>query len=324
MIPTLIVISIISFTIIQLPPGDFLTSTLVAMSQSGESISQERMESLRARYGLDKPIYVQYLKWISGLARGDFGYSYEWHKPVNQLIWGRLGLTFAISLITLLFTWLIAFPIGLYSATHQYSIVDYVASFIGFIGLAIPNFMLALIFMWIGYASFGVSLGGLFSSQYIDAPFNIAKLIDMLKHLWIPVIVIGTAGTAGLIRIFRANILDEIKKAYVVTARSKGLKEIRLLFKYPVRIASIPFVSTIGWVLPGLISGATITAVVLSLPTTGPMLLRALKSQDMYLAGSFVMLLSFLTVVGTLVSDILLAAVDPRIRYQRVNAHEKA
>jgi len=279
-------------------------------------VDEATIAALRHRYGLDQPYYIQYFKWMWNMLHGDFGQSFEWNRPVNQLIWERLGLTVAVSLFTMVLTWVIAFPIGIYSATHQYSIGDYTVTFLGYIGLATPSFMIALILMWIAYSVFGASVGGLFSPEYIEAPWSWAKFVDMLGHLWIPAIVIGTAGTAGLIRTLRANLLDELHKPYVVAARAKGLPERQLFWKYPMRIAIVPFISTVGWSLPGIISGETITAVVLSLPTTGPLLLRALQSQDMYLAGSFVMLLSILTVLGTLISDILLGWVDPRIRYE--------
>lgn len=315
-IPTLIVISLIAFTLIQLPPGDFLTSMLTQMQQEGNDITDERIAALRARYGLDKPIYVQYFKWITNFIQGDMGFSFEWNQPVNKLIWERLGFTVVVALSSMIFSWVVALPIGIYSAIKQYSFLDYFFTLIAFFGLATPNFMLALIIMFIAYKYMGISIGGLFSPEYIAAPWDLAKLIDLLKHLWIPMIVVGTAGTAGLVRIMRANLLDELKKQYVVTARAKGLKQITLFLKYPVRIAINPFVSTAGWMLPQLFSGAVITAVVLSLPTTGPLLLRALMSQDMYLAGSFIMILSTLTVIGTLISDILLALIDPRIRFE--------
>lgn len=316
MIPTLILISVVSFIIIQLPPGDFLTSYIAQLSQTGETVDEATIAALKKRYGLDQPYYIQYLMWVKGMLQGDFGQSFEWNRPVSQLIWERLALTVAVSTFTMIFTWVLSFPIGMYSATHQYSAGDYLATFIGYIGLATPNFMIALILMWIAYSVFGASVGGLFSPQYVEAPWSWGKFLDMLNHLWIPAIVIGMGGTAGLIRTLRANLLDELHKPYVITARAKGVPERRLLWRYPLRIAIIPWISTVGWSLPGIISGETITAVVLSLPTTGPLLLRALQSQDMYLAGSFIMLLSFLTVIGTLVSDILLGWVDPRIRYE--------
>jgi len=315
-IPTLLFISIVSFAIIQLPPGDYLTSYLASLAATGEYMDPEVAEELRIHYGLDKPLYIQYLRWMWGMLHGDFGYSLEWKEPVSKLIWERLALTFVLSLSTLLFTWLVAIPIGVYSATHQYSAFDYIFTFFGFLGRGIPNFLFALVLMWIGFAYFGVDVGGLFSHEYLNAPWSLAKVWDMIKHLWIPMIVIGTSGTAGLIRIMRANTLDELHKPYVMTARAKGLPENRLLWRYPVRVALNPFVSTVGWALPELVSGTTITAIVLSLQTTGPLLYRALLTQDMQLAGSFIMLLSTLTVIGTLISDILLAWLDPRIRYE--------
>jgi peptide/nickel transport system permease protein len=315
MIPTLIVISIVSFVLIQLPPGDYLTAYIAQLSSTGETVDEALIESLKKRYGLDQPIYVQYAKWVWGFMRGDFGQSFEWNKPVRELIGERLALTILISFATLAFTWIVAIPIGIYSATHQYSIGDYGFTFVGFIGLATPNFLLALILMFFAYRYFGTSIGGLFSPQYIEAQWSWGKVVDLLKHLWIPIIVVGTAGTAGMIRVMRGNLLDELRKQYVVTARSRGVNETKLLFKYPVRVALNPIISSVAWLLPQLISGATITSVVLSLPTTGPLLLRSLMSQDMYLAGTFVMFLAFLTVIGTLVSDILLAWVDPRIRF---------
>ncbi|MBC7319161.1 ABC transporter permease [bacterium] len=316
MVPTLILISVVSFIIIQLPPGDFLTSYIAQLSQTGETVDEATIAALKKRYGLDQPYYIQYFMWVKGMFQGDFGQSFEWNRPVSQLIWERLGLTVAVSIFTMLFSWALSFPIGMYSATHQYSLGDYFATFIGYIGLATPNFMIALILMWIAYSVFGASVGGLFSPQYVEAPWSWGKFLDLLNHLWIPAIVIGMGGTAGLIRTLRANLLDELHKPYVVTARAKGVPERRLLWRYPLRLAIIPWISTVGWTLPGIVSGETIVAVVLSLPTTGPLLLRALQSQDMYLAGSFIMFLSFLTVIGTLISDILLGWVDPRIRYE--------
>ncbi len=316
MFPTVLVIAIVSFTVIQLPPGDFVSSLVAELEQEGQTVDPAFIDQMRQRYGLDRSVYVQFLKWLWQVLHGDLGYSFRWNKPVAELIQQRLLLTIVVSFASMIFTWIVAFPIGIYSAIHQYSPGDYAFSVIGFLGLSIPNFMLALILMWISYSVFGQSVGGLFSPEYINASWSIAKLIDFLKHLWIPVIVVGTAGTAGLIRILRANLLDEIRKPYVTTARTRGLKEGKLLLKYPVRVAINPFISTVGWMLPRLISGTTITAMVLSLPTSGPLLLAALRHQDMYLAGSFVLLLSLLTVVGTLVSDILLAWADPRIRYR--------
>ena len=315
MIPTLVAISVISFAIIQLPPGDFLTCYVAQLQASGEAVDQAELDALRQRYGLEEPVYMQYFHWAWNFLHGDFGHSFEWNKPVSQLIGERLGLTILISVFTLLFTWAIAVPIGIYSAVRQYSWMDYVLTVVGFIGLATPNFLFALVLLWISYAYLGMSIGGLFSPAYAMAPWSWAKILDLFKHLWIPVLIVGTAHTAKFIRIIRGNLLDELRKAYVTTARAKGLSETRLILKYPVRVAINPLVSTIGWTLPELVSGIAITAVVLNLPTTGPLLLSALLSQDMHLAGAFIMLLSTLTVVGTLVSDILLAWVDPRIRF---------
>ncbi|MAU08299.1 MAG: ABC transporter permease [Anaerolineaceae bacterium] len=316
MIPTVFVTSMVAFIIIQLPPGDYLTSYVANLSASGEQVEEHVIEALNERFGLDQPIYVQYLKWISNIiTKGDFGQSFAWRTPVENLIWGRLGLTVLISVATLIFTWIIAFPVGIYSAVNKYSLGDYIATFFGFLGLAIPNFLLALVLMYIAFKYFNQSVGGLFSPEYVEAPWSFEKVLDLMSHLWIPMIILGTAGAASLIRIMRANLLDELGKPYVRTARAKGLPEWKVILKYPVRVALNPFVSTAGWLLPTLVSGSIIVATVLSLPTTGPMLLSALTTQDMYLAGAFILLLSILTMVGTLVSDILLAALDPRIRF---------
>jgi peptide/nickel transport system permease protein len=317
MIPTLFAISLVSFIIIQLPPGDYLTTLVAALASQGEQVDPAALQALRERYGLGQPVYVQYFKWISGiLFRGDFGQSFAWNMPVSALIWERLVLTFVLSFASLMFVWVVAFPIGIYSAVKQYSMGDYFATFIGFIGLATPNFLLALVLMYVAFKYFGQSVGGLFSPQFQEAPWSWAKALDLFAHIWIPVVIIGTEGTAGLIRIMRANLLDELRKPYVVTARAKGLPEWKVILKYPVRLALNPFISTVGWVLPGLVSGSAIVSIVLSLPTTGPLLIRALQSQDMYLAGAFILMLSALTVVGTLLSDVLLAWLDPRIRYE--------
>ncbi len=316
MIPTMVIISFISFSIIQLPPGDYLTSYIAALGETGETVDEAQAAALRARYNLDQPFMVQYWRWLKGMVRGDLGMSFEWNRPVTELIGERILLTSIISIVTLLVTWALAIPVGIYSAVKQYSLPDYCFTFLGFIGLATPNFLLALVFMYIGYSVFGVSAGGLFSPEYQNAVWSFGKFLDLLGHLWIPVIVIGTSGTAGLIRVMRGNLLDELRKQYVMTARAKGVRYWVLLMRYPVRVALNPLVSTVGWVLPGIVSGATITSVVLGLPTTGPLLLRALMNQDMYLAGSMVMMLSLLTLVGTLISDILLLWLDPRIRYE--------
>jgi peptide/nickel transport system permease protein len=317
MIPTLVVISIISFVIIQLPPGDYLTTYAAQMSADGDAIDAQALEAFKERYGLGQPIYVQYFKWVSGIIlRGDWGQSMEWQKPVKELIWERLALTMVLALVAILVSWFIAIPVGVYSATHQYSIPDYVMSVISFVGVGTPGFLLALIVMWLAMSQLNQNVGGLFSNEYLLAPWSVNKVVDMLKHLWIPVLIIALESTAGSIRTTRANLLDELNKPYVETARAKGLKEGKLIWKYPVRVALNPFFSTVGWSLASLISGATLIAVVLSLQTTGPMMLRALMSQDMYLAGSFLLLLSTLTVIGTLISDIILAWVDPRIRLE--------
>lgn len=318
MIPTVFVISVVSFIIIQLPPGDFLTSYVAGLTARGEEIDEATIEALRNAYGLGQPIYVQYIKWITGVLHGDFGQSFTWRVAVSALIWERVWLTVAVSFTTLIFTWIVAFPIGIYSAVRPRSIPDYVFTFIGFIGLAVPSFLLALILLVFAFAQFGISVGGLFSPGMEEVPWSWDKVVDLLGHVWIPVIVLGLSGTASLIRIMRANLLDELHKPYVTTARLKGLDEYTLLMRYPVRAALNPFVSTFGWTLPQLVSGSTIVAVVLSLPLVGPMMLQALVSQDMYLAGSFILILSVLTVIGTLISDILLAWLDPRIRLDRM------
>lgn len=316
MVPTMFGISVISFMIIQLPPGDYLTSVLASMRDSGQVVDEAQVARMREIYGLDDPIHVQYLKWISGIIfRGDFGYSFEWGRPVSELIWQRMGATLSVSVAALLFVWAVSLPIGIYSAVRRHSIGDHVFTLLGFLGLAIPNFILALTLMYVSYKHFGQSVGGLFSPEYAEAAWSWGKFKDLMAHLWIPVVVIGTAGTASLIRILRANLTDELNKPYVITARAKGLPEHEVILKYPVRIALNPFVSAIGWVLPQLISGVTITAIVLNLPTAGPLLLRALVSQDMYLAGSFILLMGVLTLVGMLISDLLLALLDPRIRF---------
>lgn len=284
---------------------------------TGNVSNRAQAAAMRKQYGLDLPVYFQYFKWMGNMLQGDFGDSFTYNTPVSELIAERLPFTIMLSLITLVFTYALAIPIGIYSATHQYSAADYSFTTVGFIGLATPNFLLALILMFLFFKYFGLSIGGLFSSQYQLAPWSIAKFMDLLKHLPIPIIVIGTAGTAGLIRVMRGCLLDELRKQYVITARAKGLTERALLFKYPVRSAINPIISTIGWTLPGIVSGATITAIVLSLPTIGPLLLTALINQDMYLAGSTVMFLVFLTVIGTFISDILLVWLDPRIRYEK-------
>jgi peptide/nickel transport system permease protein len=318
MVPTLFGMSLVSFLIIQLPPGDFLTSLTSAIADSGQSLDQASIDRLTALYGLDQPFYVQYWNWISGiLFRGDFGWSFDWGQPVSRLLWDRMGVTIFVSALSLVLIWALAIPIGIYSAVRRYSIGDYVFTFLGFVGLAVPTFILALGLMYVSFTWFGLNVGGLFSPEYEQAPWSLGKVVDLLQHLWIPVVVIAISSTAALIRVMRANLSDELSKPYVVTARAKGLSEFTLIMRYPVRLALNPFASTIGWVLPSLISGVTITAIVLNLPMAGPLLLRALVSQDMYLAGAFILIMSVLTLVGMLLSDILLAVLDPRVRYQQ-------
>ena len=316
MIPTLIAISIIIFIIIQLPPGDYLETYINELKSQGEQVDPARIEYLKEIYGLDKPMHEQYLLWVFGLLQGDLGYSFEFELPVSEVVGDRLWLSMVLSTSTIIFTWIMAFPIGIYSAVRQYSAGDYALTFLGFLGLATPNFLLALVLMYLANVYFGVSIGGLMDERFIDQPWSLAKVGSVLEHLIVPVIVIGTAGTASLIRTLRANLLDELQKQYVVTGRAKGLSPRKLLLKYPLRIALNPFVADIGNILPRIISGAVLVSVVMNLPTTGPMLLRALQSQDMYLAGSFLRFLSLLVVIGTFLSDLGLAALDPRIRLE--------
>ena len=316
MIPTLLVISALVFIIIQLPEGDYLTSYITELEAQGERVSAEKIQFLREEYGLDKPPLERYATWLWGMLQGDFGYSFEYNLPVSQVVGDRLFLSFLLSFATILFTWVVAFPIGVYSATHQYSWGDHSLTLIGFLGLATPNFLLALVLLYFANVVFGTSVGGLMDPQYLNQSMSWAKFLSVLEHLWIPVVVIGTSGTAGMIRRLRANLLDELQKQYVVTGRAKGLPPFKLLVKYPLRMALNPFIADIGSLLPQVVSGAAIVSVVLSLPTTGPMLLAALQSQDMYLAGSFLMFLAALTVVGMFLSDLALAALDPRIRLE--------
>ncbi len=319
-IPTMFVISVLVFVTIQLPPGDYVTQMLEQMrNQTGGSATwtPEFEAAMRERYGLNEPLPEQYAKWIGNIVlRGDFGYSFQNSEPAAKMISDRIGMTLVVSFASFVFTWMVALPIGVLSAVRQYSLGDYVFSFIGFIGLATPGFLIALVLMYVAFKFGGVSLSGLFSPEFEQAPWSLAKVGDLLNHLWIPMIIIGVGGTAGLIRIMRANLLDELHKPYVETARAKGMSERRILIKYPLRHAMNPFVSTIGWTLPALIAGEAIVSIVLNLPTTGPVLLNALKVQDMFLAAGFLMLLSFLTILGTLLSDILLGWLDPRIRYE--------
>ena len=312
----MLVYSFVIFVIIQAPPGDFLTAYVATLSASGTSISTEMLQALRHDYGLDQPFIVQYLSWMRNLFAGNMGLSLEYQRPNADLIGEQLFLTIALALFSFVLTWVIAIPAGIYSATHPRSLVDHVITVINYIGVATPNFMLALILMWLAFSYFGISITGLFSPDYVDAPWSLARLLDLMAHIWLPAVVLGIAGTARLTRIMRANLLDELNKPYVTTARAKGMREWRLVLRYPVRLALNPLVSTIGWYLPALFSGSLIVATVMNLPNIGPLLLRALINQDMYLAGGILLIYSFLTIVGTLLSDILLALIDPRIRME--------
>lgn len=316
-ITLLLMLSIAAFILIELPPGDFLSTYIILLGQQGVEATEAQLLSIRRQYALDLPIYARYFKWLGGIFHGNFGRSFRWNLPVAELLAERVPLTIIISLLALIFSYCVAVPIGIYSATRHYSIGDYVFTVIGFVGLAIPNFLFALILVFFFYKYFDLSVGGLFSSQYLTVAWSLDKFIDMLKHLPIPIIVIGTANTAWLIRTMRGCLLDELKKQYVITARAKGVVERTLLFKYPVRVAINPVISTISWLFPSIVSGETITAIVLNLPTTGPLLYEALLSQDVFLAGGIVMLLGSLVILGTFISDILLVWLDPRIRYER-------
>ncbi len=318
MILTVWVISVIVFIVIQLPPGDYVSNIVnQIIAQSGGQVDPRVVDQLREIYGLDQPPVMQYLRWLRNIVtQGKFGYSFLYERDAIEIIAERLPMTFVLSFSAFMFVWIVSLPAGVYSAVKKYTVGDYIVNFVGFIGLATPNFLLALLFLYIAYRYFGIAAVGLFSQEFADAPWSIAKLWDLIKHLIVPMIVIGTAGTAGLIRTLRANLLDELNKPYVDTARAKGLKEGKLLWKYPVRHALNPFISTLGWALPGLISGEVIVSIVLNLPTSGPILYNALASQDMYLAAGFLLLLSALTVIGTFISDILLSWLDPRIRFQ--------
>ncbi len=313
-IPFMLLVSLTVFVLIQLPPGDFVTSYAAKLSAAGETVDTATLDNMRVRFGLDQPLLVQYLKWIWAILHSDFGYSFEWQAPVSELIGERIGLTLVLSLATLLFTWAVALPIGIYSAVRRYSLGDYAFTLLGFIGLAVPNFLLGLILMYIAVVYFGQDVSGLFSPEYVNAPWSWGRVADLLQHLWIPVIILGLGSAASLIRIMRANLIDQLYQPYVTTARAKGLSERTLLFRYPIRLTLNPFVSTLGWVLPHLVSGAVITSIILNLPTAGPLLLQSLLSQDIYLSGAFLLLLCLMTIIGTLLSDILLVLIDPRIR----------
>ena len=314
LIPLLLALSIVVFIIIQLPPGEYLTTYLNQLRSTGMEVTEDQIKALEARYGFDQPMYIQYLKWMKNLLKGDMGYSFVYNRPVNALVGSRLPATIAISLVSTILIWLIAFPIGFYSATHKYSFGDYAFTGISFFGVSVPEFLLAILIMYLYFLVTRKYAGGLYSDVYAGKPWTWDKIVDMLKHVWIPLLVIAITGTAGLFKTFRANLLDELGKPYVKTARAKGVSNMRLLIKYPVRIALIPFIATVGWMLPGLISGQTVLSMVLSLPTVGPLLITALQNQDMYLAGSIVFVMGLMAMIGTLVSDILLAVTDPRIR----------
>ena len=312
----LFVFSVAVFAIVQAPPGDFLTSYMATLASSGSSVTAEQFEALRRDYGLDQPLHVQYWKWMANVLQGNLGLSLEYQRPNTELIGERLVLTVILAVFSFAFTWLVAIPIGIYSATHQRSVVDYVITVLNYVGVATPNFMLALILMWVAYAYLGIGVTGLFSPEFVDAPWSLARVLNLLAHIWLPAVVLGVAGTARLTRVMRANLLDELNKPYVVTARAKGLTEWRLVLRYPVRLALNPLVSTIGWYLPALFSGSLIVATVMNIPNIGPLLLRALVNQDMYLAGSILLIYCFLAIIGTLISDVLLAWLDPRIRME--------
>ena len=316
MIPTLLIASIVIFTIIELPPGDFFESYISELQAAGESVDPKRIEYLREEYGFDRPVYERYFIWVTGMMQGDFGYSFEHERPVTEVVGSKIYLTILVSFVTIIVTWVIAFPIGIYSATHQYSWGDYGLTFVGLLGLATPNFLLALVMMYLANVWFGTTIGHLMDLKYLNEPMSWDKAKSMVEHMVIPVIVIGTSGTAAMIRRLRANLLDELEKQYVVTAKAKGVPPFKALVKYPLRMALNFFVADIGSLLPAIISGAEIVAIVLSLETTGPLLIAALQSQDMYLAGSFLMFLATLTVFGVLISDIALGFLDPRIRLQ--------
>ena len=313
-IPMLLLMSVVAFAIIQAPPGDFLTDYIAQLQATGELADESEVEALRSQYGLDQPLYVQYIKWVWGIVQWDLGLSIEWRRPVVELVNERLAMTIVLGVSTILFTWTLAVPIGILSAVKKYSAIDYFFTILSYLGVGTPNFMIALVVMWFAFSWFDIKVTGLFSEEYISAPWSMGKVVDMLSNLWVPMLILGTDGTARFTRIVRANLLDEMSKPYVETARAKGLPEWKVVLKYPVRIALNPFVSTAGLELPRLISGQLIVATVMSLPTLGPLLLRALLSQDMFMAGSIVLILTTLTLIGVLLSDIVLALMDPRIR----------
>jgi peptide/nickel transport system permease protein len=312
----LFIFSIIAFALIQAPPGDFVTSYIAELSASGSAVDQAQIDALRTQYGLDQPMYVQYFKWVTNILQGDLGVSLDWNRPNSVLIKERLLLTLMLGAFTFVLTWSISIPVGIYSATHQYSFFDYFFTAFNYFGIATPTFMTALVIMYLAFKYFGISVTGLFSPEYVDAPWSWARFVDLLKHLWLPALILALDGTARLARIMRANLLDELKKPYMEMARAKGMSEWSLVMKYPVRLAFNPLISTIGWYLPLLFSGSLIVATVLNLPTIGPLLLRSLIVQDMFLAGAIILIYMGLAVIGTIVSDILLAWADPRIRFE--------
>ncbi len=313
-IPMMFLMSVVAFALIQAPPGDFLTDYVAQLQASGELVDDDQIEALRDQYGLNRPLYVQYAKWVWGILQWDLGLSLEWRRPVTELVNARLAMTVVLGVSTIIFTWTLAIPIGVLSAVKKYTPIDYFFTFISYFGVGTPNFLIALVAMWLAFSVLGIKITGLFSEEYVTAPWSFGKVIDMLKHMWVPMLILGTDGTARFTRIVRANLLDEMNKPYVETARAKGLPEWKVVLKYPVRIALNPFVSTAGLELPRLISGQLIVATVMSLPTIGPLLLRALLSQDMFMAGAIVLILTTLTLIGVLISDIVLAMMDPRIR----------
>ncbi|MCY3783513.1 MAG: ABC transporter permease [Chloroflexi bacterium] len=313
---TLWAISMLSFVVIQIPPGDYVTSYIAQLQSQGTIFTDHEAQALRDLYGLDQPVILQYFRWLGLMAQGNFGVSFEFNRPVLDVIGDRFLLTIVVSVAALLLTWIVALPIGVYSAVKQYSIGDYAFTFIGFIGLAIPGFLLALVLMYFGFVLFDANVGGLFSPEYAQADWSWAKFWDLMQHMPIPALALGLAGTAFLIRIMRANLLDELRKPYLVTARAKGLTNSRAVLKYPVRVALNPFVSIVPFVLRDIVGGSVIVSIVLSLPTLGPILLKSLIAQDSFLAGTIILLLGVITVVGTLISDILLVILDPRIKFE--------
>lgn len=316
LIPVLAVISLVSFFLLELPRGDYLSSLTAEMRTQGIELTQGELQSLAQQYGLDRSVFERYLTWISNIIfEGDFGRSYRTNQPVSAILAERVPLTIAISLVTTLFVFAVSIPIGIFSATHKYSIFDYLFTFVGFIGLAVPGFLVALVLLWAIYSAFGWNMSGLFSQEYVGQPWTVGKVLDLLSRVWFPIVIIGLNGTAGLIRVMRGNLLDELEKQYTITARAKGLPEAKVLVRYPVRLAVNPIISTIGWLLPAIVGGEVLVSIVLNLQTIGPVLLDAVISQDVYLAASIVLILSTLTVIGTLIADILLAWVDPRIRF---------